>query len=94
MSVFQLPETTWPILEYWIVSFPYYGVFVYYGTATDAQAMFDKKQLWEQGTGTMRRADPDKKIDRDLVCSEIQAVRDDRAAGIKNLPFLPSKGWF
>ncbi len=92
--IFQLPETTGPVLEYWIVCFPYYGTFVFYGTARDAQEMFDKKQAWENGEGTMHRADPDKSADKKKVCDEIQAVRDDRAAGIKDLPFLPSKGWF
>jgi hypothetical protein len=94
MTVFQLPETTGPMLEYWIVCFPDYGTFVYYGAEKDAKEMFEKKQLWESGEGTMHRADPDNKKDRAEVCKEIQAVRDDREAGIKNLPFLPSKGWF
>ena len=94
MTMFNIPELPGAVSEYWIVSFPYYGIFVYYGTEKDANEMFKKKSDWEQGQGTMHRADPDKKSDKNLVCAEIQAVRDDRAAGIKDLPYLPSKGWF
>lgn len=94
MSVFNLPELPGQVAEYWIVSFPYYPTFVFYGTETEATEMFKKKSEWEQGQGTMRRADPDKKPDVELVVKEIQAVREDKQAGIKDLPFLPSKGWF
>jgi hypothetical protein len=93
MGVFQLPEHTGIVLDYWIVNFPYYGTFVFYGTDKEAQEMFSKKKSWEQGDGTMHRADPDNKRDKELVVKEITAVREDRAAGIKNLPFLPGRGW-
>ena len=94
MTVFQLPENTGVTLEYWIVCFPYYGVFVFYGSENEAREMLDKKSEWEKTRGTMRRADPDNKTDRSIVVQEIEAVRADRTAGVKNLPFLPSKGWF
>jgi hypothetical protein len=93
MTLFKLPEDD-PKPEYWIMEFPEYGKFVYFGTETEASVYFGKKLNWEGGKGSIKLADPQNKEDRKLVIAEIQAVREDRASGIRDLPFLPSKGWF
>jgi len=81
-----------PEKNYWIMSFPYYYTFVFYGTETEAKELFIHKCEWE-GTGTMRKADPSNEQDSALVREEIINVRLDRDAGIPNLPFLPGRGW-
>lgn len=81
-----------PPKHYFILSFPYYYTFVFYGTEVEAKELFLHKCEWE-GTGTMRKADPKIKQDADLVREEIVNVRIDRANGIKGLPYLPGKGW-
>jgi len=92
VSFLQLDD---PKPEYWILEFPSYGYgkFVFYGTIREATDLYYKKLTWE-GKGTIKLADPENREDRLLVVTEIQGVREDRASGIKNLPFLPSKGWF
>lgn len=84
--------TNTPQKNYWIFTFPYYYQFVFYGTVTEAQDLF-KKKCGTEGTGTLRLADADISQDVELVREEIINVRLDREAGIRNLPFLPGKGW-
>lgn len=81
------------VKEYWIINIPYYGEYVYYGTQVEAGIEFDKKCKWENTVGTMHKADPENKQDREKVMKELKAVWEDRQAGIKDLPFMSSKGW-
>ena len=88
----ELPEDTGVLLDYWIIRFPFYGIIVFYGNLKDAQSLFDHRAELE-GPGIMRRADPENEQDRAIVSKEILAVRADKEAGIKGLPYLPGKGW-
>lgn len=81
-----------PEKSYWIFQFPYNYSFVFYGSDQEAKQLFEHK-CKSEGTGTLRKADPDDKIDSEMVRAEIINVRLDREAGIPDLPFLPGKGW-
>lgn len=87
---FSAPKN-WPI--YWILHFPFYGKFVFYGTSDEAEEIFMRYNQREGG-GLLRKADPKIKEDLDFVREEIDAVLEDRRAGIKNLPYLPREGGF
>ena len=78
---------------YWIMNFPHYGEFVFYGTDVEAVELFQKTALRE-GPGLLRKADPKMKRDQELVQDEIANVALDRRAGIKDLPYLPHDGGF
>jgi hypothetical protein len=86
----DLPKD-WPI--YWILYFPFYGKFVFYGTELEAEEIFLRYSKRE-GAGLLRKADSTVKKDLELVRAEIDAVLDDRRAGIKNLPYLPREAGF
>ena len=77
---------------YWILSFPRDYTFVFYGTIEEAQNLL-KHKCQSEGTGTLRLADQSIEADVELVREEILNVRMDRANGIKDLPYLPGKGW-
>ena len=79
---------------YWIISFPSYGTYVLYGTEGDAKFDYEKRSAWENTPGFLRTADPKIKEDWNLVNKEIDAVREDTAAGIKDLPYLPKQDGF
>lgn len=82
----------YPQKDYWLMTFPFYGTFVYYGTDIEAQIFFEKRVIWEGG-GSYRKANPFIKKDFELVNQEIDAVKEDRASGIK-IPTLPKSGGF
>lgn len=79
---------------YWIISFPSYGTFVFYGTEEEAKIVFEKKSTWENSVGILRKADSKIKEDWQIVNKETEAVRQDKAAGIKDLPYLPNQDGF
>jgi hypothetical protein len=81
-----------PEKMYWIMCFPYHYSFVFYGTVVEAQELFKHRCEFE-GTGTLRRADPNNRQDSEMVRDEILNVRIDRQNGIKDLPYLPGRGW-
>lgn len=78
---------------YWILFFPFYGKFVFYGTDLEAQEIFLRYSKHE-GAGILRKADPAKQTDVLLVREEIDSVLEDRRAGVPNLPYLPREGGF
>lgn len=78
---------------YWILIFPAYPTFVIYATEDDAAKYFIEKNLWEGGGGLLRKANPENRDDVKLVREEIINVRLDKQSGIKDLPFLPARGW-
>lgn len=80
--------------SYWILTFPDYGSYVFYGTEKEAQEEYIRKTEWERQPGVLRRADPGIKKDWELVNQEINNVMEDRACGIKGLPFLPREDGF
>ena len=84
----RIPES-----DYYIIVFPFLGKVVFYGTEGEAMEVFEKKQKWENGGGSIVKADPNNKEHVKLVVDEICAVREDRKAGIQNLPYLPSGKW-
>ena len=91
-----MPELRMVVLHkrYWIINFPTYGTFVFYGTDIEAQELFTYKEKWENCPGVLRLADPSNKQDWELVNKEIDAVKEDKAAGIKGLPTLPKQDGF
>lgn len=78
---------------YWILHFPFYGKFVFYGTSGEADEIFLRYSKRE-GAGIMRKADPKMAEDLKLVRNEIDAVLEDRQAGVVGLPYLPREGGF
>jgi len=78
---------------YWILNFPFYGKFVFYGNPEEAEEIFMRYSKHE-GAGVLRRADSKNKEDVLFVREEIDNVLEDRRAGIKNLPYLPREGGF
>lgn len=87
------PAALMVVKEYWIINIPYYGEFVYYGTQLQAKEFYDQKCEWEHTKGTLIKADPENKSHRILVQKEIEAIWQDKQAGIKDLPLYPGKGW-
>lgn len=77
---------------YWIVDFPFYGKFVFYGTESQATEFFEKTSKRE-GRGNIRKANPKSREDQEMVQTEIQAVFEDIQAGIE-LPYYPHEGGF
>ena len=78
---------------YWIVSFPLYGKFVFYGTEYAVYDLLFKTEEREHEKGNVRRADPGLQEDKIMVMKEIIGVREDRERGIQ-VPYYPDdKGW-
>lgn len=78
--------------EYYILIFPMYGKFAFYGTRQEAYELFYKTQDREKEKGFILLADPENKQHRKIVSDEILAVRADRSAG-QDLPYYPARGW-
>lgn len=77
---------------YWIMNFPAYRKFVFYGSEKEAVELFYKTSERE-GAGLLRRADPTRREDQEIVQEEIQNVAMDRKHGV-NIPALPHTGGF
>ena len=78
---------------YWILHFPFYGKFVFFGTDIEATEIFQRYSRHE-GAGLLRKANPNKPEDVALVREEIDNVLEDIKAGIHGLPYLPRGGGF
>lgn len=79
--------------SYYILSFPLYGKFVFYGPEYEAYEILLKTEAREHERGKLRKANPDSMDDRKMVMAEILASREDRANGV-DVKFLPQEGWY
>jgi len=80
-------------MDYWIITIPTYGKFVFYGLEIDACEAEENKERWEHCIGSIHKADRNNPADLKLVQEEILATEFDRK-NQPNIPWLPREGWF